>query len=267
LIAYREDSSNAKEDYLRNKIRLKLMPVIDEINNETSSKIAETINRLNDANEIYNDRIQQLIPTFFKPIDNGYAIEIKRLKSLKGSPTLLFEAISKFNFNYDMVLNILNVKESGRYFRSDTHQLLVDRTHYFIHEIKNEIIVDNIEIIENASEINSENFSLIIKKIDPSSKIIIDENIAQFNHDLIAYPLILRQWQAGDYFYPLGLNKKKKVSQLLKNNKINRNDKQKTWVICIDKKIIWVLGMRIDHRFRVDENTKTILNIELINNK
>ena len=126
---------------------------------------------------------------------------------------------------------------------------------------------DNI-LIENEGNIDFTDGNLEIKKLQTTNlKLQTSNQIAQLDAKKLSFPLILRKWKQGDYFYPLGMNKKKKLSRFFIDQKLSLTQKEKTWVIEMNKKIIWVVGMRIDDRFKITDATKEILQITLINAK
>jgi tRNA(Ile)-lysidine synthase len=123
----------------------------------------------------------------------------------------------------------------------------------------------DIYIIENGISNLEFEIGQLKSEIIPNSQSSIPNSpdIACLDAKEIEFPLILRKWKTGDYFYPLGMKKKKKIARFLIDEKLSKNEKEKVWVLEMNQKIIWVVGMRIDERFRITDKTKNILKISL----
>ena len=163
--------------------------------------------------------------------------------------------------------------ETGKYVPSATHRIIKNRNWLII--APNESAESETILIEKEGSWQFAIGSLQVKNImfnNPRLKdtvgqefsIVNNQLTAQLNAAEIKFPLLLRKWKPGDYFYPLGMQKKKKLNRFLIDQKLSLTQKEKTWVIEMDKKIIWVVGMRIDDRFKITDSTKNILQITLI---
>jgi tRNA(Ile)-lysidine synthase len=190
-------------------------------------------------------------------------ISIQKLLDYPQAQTLLFETLSIYGFSFDSVSKILEcVKgESGRTFFSTSHQLLVDRDVIIIEQLSDnssEISINNIDDFNNLP------ISLTAKQYNfDDFKLIKDNSIACLDADKIIYPIKLRKWKTGDYFYPLGMKSKKKISDFFIDQKIDRFTKEKTWLLESTNEIVWIVGLRIDDRYKVTEKTKNVILLKL----
>ena len=185
------------------------------------------------------------------------------LKLQKTNPlrTIVYEIIKDFNFTSHQTIDVIQLLEAdtGKYIQSSTHRILKNRKWLIISPILQEL--NTILLIEE-DEKHIE-FPLGKLKIDSLSaenlKIETSNETAQIDTADLKYPLLLRRWKSGDYFYPLGMKKKKKINRFLIDQKLSQIEKQNTWVIESNKKIVWVVGKRIDDRFKIEASTKQLL--------
>ena len=261
-ISWREDSSNRKQDYLRNQIRIEVLPKLKEINPNLLDNFSKSIDRLQQSKSIIKDKIDDFIKNVSFTRDEKIYFEINKIKKVTNIDAYLYELLKRYNFTqWDDIRGLLD-SQSGKQIISNTHKLLKDREHL--------ILVKNSEVENKTALINksSKEVAVSLGKI----KLSIAKKISKEDSDVIYldsakldFPLKVRNLLSGDYFYPFGMNGKKKVSKYLKDKKISIYDKDKVLILETSKnKIIWVVGMRLDDRFSVTDNTKEITKIELI---
>ncbi len=241
---YMTDSTNLQDEYTRNKIRLNLLPLMQEINPLVKEHIIDTSNYLNDVNRIYNKGIEEGKQ---RVIEKGDIRIISLLK--EPSPeALLFEILYPLGFNAAQTKNILAMLEgqTGKQFISkDGWRVVKDRELLLIDKKKKQEIPP---------------FCLIKEEKEYTKDFIIprEKHIACFDTDKLIGEINLRKWQTGDIFIPFGMKGKKKVSDYLTDRKFSIIQKENQWVLCCGDKIIWIVGERTDNRFRIDEKTKKV---------
>lgn len=260
-IIYRKDSSNDTDKYLRNKIRHHIIPQLEEYQSHYLQHHAQTLEYLNEAHQIYQQQLQKYLSKYFQPYQAGYKVLYKPLLKLPFAKTVLFEMLAPYGFHSDAIVQMIENHFVGNVFYSEKYRLLIDRTFYYLTEKSEPSSIDYIEINEDQNEILLPNEKLIFSKNCLSKNISTESEIAYIDQSKITFPLQLRRWRKGDYFYPLGLNKKKKISDFFTDKKMSLLDKENTWLLCHDDRIIWVVGKRMDHRYRVTESTQNILKI------
>lgn len=262
---YREDSSNKSDKYLRNRIRNHLLPLINEIHPEGGVKqIHNSIVKVKGSEQIYKQCIEEKKNLVLKKTGDKIVIDLKKLQSLTPIETYLFEFIHPFQFNETQIAQLLNCfKSSGKRFFSPTHQLLVDRNEIIIeplHEKKNDVIYIDKTEFELLQPIH------LTFKIIPFKKelpIPTSSHIAYLDVEKLIFPLILRKWQKGDYFYPFGMNKPKKLSDFFIDNKISVFEKEATWLLCSAENIAWIVGKRLDNRYKINKYTSKAFVVEM----
>lgn len=261
-----EDSSNSVTKYVRNKIRLKIIPEMKSINPSLEETFQKNITYFSELEDFTKQQIARYKEILFEERDHYIQISIEKLKKINSLKFVLSELLLPFGFNLTSVQDLINTLDngSGKKFYSKNHLLFIDRSHLFIHE-KDTILTENLIIEENATELLFNKFCLIQKPQEKKEEINFNNlNKAYLDLGLLIYPLKLRTWQEGDKFHPLGMKGAKKLSDYFINKKIPIADKQHIPILINgDGKIIWIAGYRLDERFKITDETEKIITFEL----
>ena len=250
---FRIDSSNTDDKYLRNKIRKHLIPFIKDINPSFSKTFSNELEYMNDVFKVFNEAISLEMNHIILSNDKDVILDKKRLLILENKKILLREFLFPFGFfQIESILNSCN-EIPGKIFYSKSHKLLVDREKIIISKIKKTKSIF-IEISDSISEIR---FPINLKfNISEDLDYIKSEKKVSFDVDKIRFPIQIRQWRQGDYFYPIGMKGKKKLSDFFIDQKFSRFKKDKCFIMCSDEKIMWIIGHRMDDRFKITNTTK-----------
>lgn len=261
-LEYVTDSSNSSDIYTRNFIRLKVIPLLEEINPSVKASLARTANHLYDASLIYNHSIEEAR----KVIIQNNRLSISALLSFPAPATILYEMLKPYGFSRTVCESIFTVldKDSGKIFYSSTHRLLKDRSDLLIDVLSGE---DNRAYLINLEDDNVDlpvELKPEIVVIKEDYQIEKDRKFAYFDFDKLSFPLVLRHWQEGDWFVPFGMKGKKKISDYFSDKKFSLFDKEKTWLLCSGQDVIWIVGERTDNRYRIEKTTKRVLKLKFI---
>lgn len=258
---WREDSSNASLDYLRNRLRHTVIPEYKTISKRTLQNFSKTQQHLRETEALVEDYMVLIRNLVVSQTSEGYQIHIQKLLDLPNTAALLYELLSPFGFtDITAAVSILEA-QSGKQLLSPTHRLLKDREVLMLSEIPSE----------------EQNKAYIIPKgtkrvaIPIELKFDFTNSIGEIGHKIIyldteklTYPLVLRKWRKGDVFQPFGMKGKKKLSKFFKDEKLSLATKEKIWLLCSDDKIAWIIGHRADNRFQVVPTTKNITRISTL---
>lgn len=261
---YREDSSNTEVIYQRNFIRHKILPLFNELNPAFRKNLLAGIENLKDAEQVYMHFISEQENKVVLRNKDELTIDISKLLNTPFPKVLLLEVLSDFGFNASVVNDIYDSlnSESGKQFFSRSHRLVKDREQLFVSEIKND--EDRIYYIEEGDLELFQPFDLNIEEIDTESfQIINNQNVACIDRGEVDFPLLIRKWKQGDYFQPLGMSGFKKVSDFFIDQKVPLHEKENTWLLCSGKKIVWIMGQRLDERFKITPKSRRVLKIEI----
>ena len=284
-MVFREDSSNASYKYTRNFIRQQIVPLYQHINPDFEKTAIDNLKYLSEANALLQYFIQQIKKEVVETVDNQllvYRINKTKLQAYPSVSTIIFEILKDFNFNSGQAEQIIYEKEGstkvGTKFYSATHTLLIERDYYVLKPLRNSINASSsreegvviLGIDSDLKEIEFNHSKLLLDEFCPKNfNILKDKNIAQLDADTLHFPLKLRHWHQGDYFKPFGMKgKRQKLSDFFTQNKISAFDKEKIWILETAKgEICWIVGYRIDERFKMTEGTVRCLKIELVHNE
>ena len=260
-IIWREDSSNASDKYFRNKLRYEIIPILKEMNPKVLQNFQATISNLQETQQILADAILQFQNDVALTEQKAIKLDVEKIKRYSNPKAYLFELLRKFNFTeWSDVVDLMDA-ENGKFVYSTTHKLIKDRDFLILKELKVEEEVDDI-YIENPSEILKLPFGTLrfSQTNDWSKK---HKNSIYVDAESLKYPLTFRKPNSSDEFHPFGMKGKKKVSKYLKDEKLSLLEKDQVWLLLSDNKIVWVIGMRADERFKVTKNTTHITKLEL----
>ncbi|WP_282050355.1 tRNA lysidine(34) synthetase TilS [Maribacter aquivivus] len=257
---WREDASNADAKYLRNKIRLEIIPKLNELHPTFSDNFKNTLDYLQQTETIASAYLYKLKEELFIDKRGRFEIEIAKLKELHPLSTYLHGLFSAYGFKEMDNLEALLDGLSGKQLSSNTHVLVKNRDVLILtSNAESKSDTQEYLIAEEEVPLNlplNLKFSLVPERHDNSDTVIFVQK------NRLKYPLTVRKWKTGDFFYPIGLNRKKKLAKFFKNEKVDILSKEETWLLCSEGQIVWVIGMRADHRFKVDDTTQDILKIE-----
>ena len=257
-IVFREDKSNADTKYIRNKIRHLIIPVLKEINPSIEITLNETAERFSGINEIVSDYISQFRESISEQKEQFITFNISLLRTHLHNKAVLFELFKPFgitNAQLKDLIKVIDGKTGGQIF-TDTHRIIKNRKEIIVSDenIANETsyTIKNIQEFCISPIISSARYVKITEMFEIPS----DPHMACIDSDKVSFPMKIRKWKAGDHFYPLGMIQKKKLSDYFIDNKYSRIDKENIFILESGKKIVWIIGDRINDRFKITKSTK-----------
>lgn len=259
-----EDSSNEGDKYSRNYFRHHVIPLVRNIYPAAEANLASNIDRFKETEILYRQAVDLHKKKLLEYRSNEVHIPVLKLAKTIPLHSVVYEIIKDFGFTASQTGEVIDLlhSESGKFVASSSYRVIRNRN-WLIIAPQAAQQASHILIEENDELVAFEQGSLSIQKMKADiSSIAKDNNQAIIDLAAIKFPLLLRPWKQGDYFYPLGMKKKKKLARFFIDQKLSKTDKEKMWVLESNKKIVWVIGMRIDDRMRVAPNTKTVLTIK-----
>ena len=256
-INWREDSSNRSDKYLRNKIRHDVVPILKSLNSNFLHSFQETSNHLQQAKSMVEDASNLVFKEVVIEKENKIIFKIFELKRLKNYQAYLYNWLKDFGFTtWNDIYNLPDAQSGKQIFSSD-YSLLKDREILILQRNSEK----NSAIYEISSDTKSLNFPINLSLDVVDAMADANHNRIFVDLDKLSFPLQLRKWHEGDYFYPFGMDGKKKVSKFFKDEKLSLHDKSDVWMLTSNDEIVWIVGKRLDDRFKVTDNTTIILQI------
>jgi tRNA(Ile)-lysidine synthase len=255
-----EDSSNLTDKYSRNRIRQQVLPVISELYPDSIRRIYQNSRNLQHLAEYTGQQVPLSLKKIIEHKGTEQWLPILKWKKTTGGRYLLYEWLQPVGFTSDQLEQVISLMESqtGQVIKTATHQLLKNRNWLILS--RQEPATNEWQVLETITgEIDFPDGTLSwSQEAWKGSNIPTDPMVALIDSSRLEYPLLLRKWKAGDYFYPLGMAKKKKLARFLIDEKIPRNAKEKIWVLESGNRICWILGLRLDDRFKIRPGTQQV---------
>jgi tRNA(Ile)-lysidine synthase len=260
-VPFREDQSNHSLKYDRNRIRWEVIPVLTKLNPSLSSTSARTLDNLRGNLELYEMFLQSLRDQLVTKETDHWKIALPPLRRLPAPRTVLYELLAPFGLNKDQVQDLWVAQETGhpgKTFYSEYFEVLLDRDTIFIRRV-NSLPEIALELHADESHYLLPNGRLEVQRLEmPPANFPEDPHLAILDSDKLTFPLLWRHWKPGDYFHPLGMDgKRKKVQDFFTDQKMNRFEKQKVWILESKGQIAWIAGHRIDENFKITPSTKS----------
>lgn len=264
-LTFVEDSSNTTNKYTRNNFRNQIIPLVKQHFPSAEENLLNNIQRLHEVELLYNESVEKYKKSLIVLKGEELHIPIIKLKKVTTLHTIIWELIKSFNFSASQVNEIIKLLDSnnGSYIQSATNRIIKNRNWIIITPLKEEQSL-TIIIEKEDKKIEFGNGKIIIEQLQNSTlKPQTSNKIATLDLDTLEFPLLLRKWKQGDYFYPLGMTKKQKLSKFFINQKLSLIQKENVWVIESNKRIVWIVGYRIDNRFKITDLTKVIMKLSV----
>jgi tRNA(Ile)-lysidine synthase len=263
-LGFVEDSSNVSSKYTRNLFRNEIIPLISKAYPQVKENLLNNIHRFKEINHLYHISVSEIKKKLLKVKNGEIHIPVKQLMSYQNH-ALIFEIISEYGFTEKQVEEVVKLanSDSGKFIQAPNSDFrIIKFRNWLIISSLNSESSETIVIEEGTKTVQTPTFQLQFSTT-ADCQLPTDNLVACLDAKEITFPLILRKWKQGDYFYPLGMPKKKKLSRFFIDQKLSKTEREKTWVLEMNKKILWVVGLRIDDRFKITERTKKVLKISL----
>lgn len=261
-LTWMEDSSNQAEKYTRNFFRLNFLPNVRQYFPKAEDNLLDNIQRFSEAETLYRQAVEANKKKLLRQKGNEFFIPVLLLQKMPATQTMLWEMLKDFSFSHLQIPGVIKLldADSGAYIQSSTHRVFRNRAHLIVTSLQS-VSSQQILIEAGDKKVVFAKGTVTQSYIEGNPGIDKDPAVALLDAKEIVYPLLLRKWKEGDYFYPLGMKKKKRLSRFFIDRKLSLSQKEDVWVVESDKRIIWIVGMRIDERFRILPETKNVVRL------
>ena len=257
-IKWREDASNADTKYLRNKIRHELVPKLKELHPTFEKNFTKTQQFLGDTQEVLREHIKAVKKKLFISRNEHFSIDVAQLMKLEPIRPYIYLLFKDYGFGeWDNVYALLRA-QSGKEVRSGTHRLIKNR---------GDLLLQPLSEVERNTQVyfldSDKDLPVSLRQVEVKGITETSNKIIYIDKETLNDRLCVRKWKNGDYFYPIGMQGKKKVSKFFKDEKLDTISKEAQWLLCSGDQVVWVIGRRADDRFKVTDKTKTILKLSI----
>ena len=266
-LEYVTDSSNLSNDYTRNYFRNELLPAISNVYPEAKENVLRNIHRFKESALLYREAVEARLKKLKEYKGNEVHVPVLKLQKVVPLSTIVYELIKDFGFTAQQTEEVIALLSAGtgKYVSSATHRVIKNRNWLIIAPLATtqaEHLL--IETTKGKLSFSAGTIEWEEKATTANDAIPAGAHTASFDAGTIQLPLLLRKWKTSDYFYPLGMQKKKKLGRFLSDQKLSLTQKENLWVLEMDKKIAWVVGMRIDDRFKIKDKTTRVLQFRFL---
>jgi tRNA(Ile)-lysidine synthase len=252
-IAFVEDSSNASDKYTRNFFRHQVLPSVQEVFPKSEQNILHTIKHLREVSEVYKIAMQKIVSKLQFIQGNEIHIPVLMWQKAKPFDTVSFELLYPYGFTAAQIPEAIKLlyAHNGAVLTSPTHRLIKNRNWMILAPLETATNTSVVVVDQNDTSVHYPGGVLGLQSSAAQVPEASDSNTCMLDAAALQFPLILRPAATGDYFYPLGMQKKKKLSKFFIDLKLSKTAKEKVWVLVSDNRIAWVIGYRIDNRFKL----------------
>ena len=265
-LKWREDSSNKKTTYLRNNLRHSIIPLLKEINPSFIDSFKKTQEHLKESQSVLEDYMLEIEDRVIESVsENQILYTINQIHALNNPKAYMYHLLKPYGFtDWNEITSLLGA-QTGKQISSPSHRLIKNRSHLILSKLDASLEVDiSIDNSESLVRIPSHSITLKIESTNSSST--TSRKSLLLDSESLKFPLTVRSWKEGDYFYPIGMTGKKKLSKFFKDEKMSLLDKENALVLCSDDLVVWILGMRADNRFIMTNTTTNFIKISIEDN-
>lgn len=264
-VDFREDVSNSSDKYLRNAVRLNIIPAIEQYLPQVVKQMSISIERFAEGELFYRKAVDSHLKKLVSKRGADSYLPVRMLQKTPGAATLVYELLKEYHFSPGQISQVMDLTTAptGKFVASPTHRIIRNRD-FLILTANQPASASFFSLTELPANVATAEGVLHFSLHAAPVSIDTSEQVALIDADKIEFPLVLRRWRQGDYFYPLGMGmKKKKLGRFLIDQKVPLHVKEKIWVVESNRKILWVVGMRLDDRCKITPATKQVLQIEM----
>ncbi len=261
-LKWREDSSNASDKYIRNKIRLNVIPVLKSINPNFVVSFEKTQQHLQQSQSLIQNSVQDFYKKVATHQNDDIYFDVNELQKKPNYKAYLYQWLKEYGFDAWDDIYKLPMAQTGKQVFATDYCLLKNRTFLILTSLKTE---ENQTFFEIESFTQNVNFPIKLSFCKVNDVLNASNTTIFVDEEKLSFPLVLRRWEEGDFFQPIGMNgQSKKISKFFKDIKLSLLEKQNVWLLCHNNQIVWVVGFRQDERFKANKNTKNTLQIQFI---